>query len=46
MDTRIRHLPSGRVFKNRQEAKRALGHSVYNKAVHEKDIELLNPDQN
>lgn len=44
MDSRIRHVPSGQIYNNRKEAKKALGHSFYNKAVHSKEIELLNPD--
>ena len=34
MKTFVKHLPSGRVFENRKDAKAQLGHSTYNKALH------------
>ena len=33
MITRVMHLPSGRIFENRKEAKVQMGHSAYNKAL-------------
>lgn len=41
MDTRIRHKPSGEIYNNRREAKMSLGHSAYNRAVKNKEFELL-----
>jgi len=34
MNTLVKHLPSGRVFENRKEAKIFMGHGNYNKALH------------
>ena len=34
MNNKVKHLPSGRVFKNRKAAKAEMGHSQYNKALH------------
>lgn len=34
MNTKVKHLPSGRIYENRKEAKLEMGHSQYNKALH------------
>lgn len=34
MNTQVRHIPSGNVFSSRKEAKLLMGHSNYNKAIH------------
>jgi len=41
MNTRIKHLPSGKVYENRQDAKYQMGHVAYNKALHEGQILFL-----
>lgn len=40
---RIKHIPSNKVFNNRKEAKKSLGHANYNRAVTNKEIEYLPP---
>ena len=41
MNTRIKHLPSGRLYANRKDAKTQMGHSAYNKALHEGQMLFL-----
>jgi hypothetical protein len=33
MRTTIKHIPSGRIFESRKDAKLSMGHSQYNKAL-------------
>lgn len=39
MDTRVKHVPTGKVYANRKEAKQMMGHRRYNRAL--KDGEML-----
>ena len=41
MISRIQHLPTGKVYENRKHAKTLMGHSAYNKALHEGQILFL-----
>lgn len=41
MITIIKHLPSGKVYENRKDAKIQMGHSAYNKALHEGQMLFL-----
>ena len=41
MITRVKHLPSGRIYENRKDAKYQMGHVAYNKALHEGQILFL-----
>ncbi len=39
MDTRVKHVLTGKVYENRKEAKQKMGHGRYNRAL--RDGELL-----
>lgn len=41
----LRHKKTNQVFNDRQDAKKILGHSNYNKAVKNREIEYLNDTQ-
>jgi hypothetical protein len=41
MNTLIKHLPTGMVFESRKDAKTHLGHSAFNKALHEGQMLFL-----
>ena len=41
MITKVKHLPSGRIYENRKDAKVQMGHSAYNKALHEGQMLFL-----
>jgi len=41
MITRIKHLPTGKVYENRKDAKAEMGHTAYNKALHEGQMLFL-----
>ena len=41
MISRIQHLPTGKVYESRKDAKTQMGHSAFNKALHEGQILFL-----
>lgn len=38
MNTQVKHLPSGKTFSNRKEAKLMMGHGYYNRALKNGDM--------
>lgn len=38
METKLKHIPSGETFENRKEAKLALGHGKFNRAIRDGEI--------
>lgn len=35
MVTKVKHIPSGKIYENRKDAKTQKGHAAYNRALHE-----------
>lgn len=38
MDTRILHVPSGKIYENRKEAKHHMGHNNFNRALRDRKM--------
>lgn len=41
MNAEIKYLPTGKIFSNRKEAKKEIGHSKFNKALREGRLAFL-----
>ncbi|MBR0024620.1 MAG: hypothetical protein IJP59_08430 [Muribaculaceae bacterium] len=41
MNSEIKYLPTGKIFSNRKEAKKEIGHSKFNKALKEGRLSFM-----